>query len=63
MLNVDGEDIQNIRIRVSVEFLNEFLDGFREAVFVLESTNVWEWYYQSIESVGFDVKKVNSVQV
>ena len=48
VLNDDGEEILNIRIHASVDSLNEFLDGYQEARFVLESTNVWEWYYQTI---------------
>lgn len=63
VLNEDGEEILNIRIPASVDSLNEFLDGFQEASFVLESTNVWEWYYQTIESRGFDVKLAHPLQV
>jgi len=63
VLNDDGEEILNTRIPASIDSLNGFLDGFQEAVFVLESTNVWEWYYQTIESAGFDVKLAHPLQV
>ena len=63
VLNEIGEEVLNVRVPAGVDSLNEFLDGFQEASFVLESTNVWEWYYQAIESHGFDVKLAHPLQV
>ncbi len=63
VLNEDGDEVLNVRVPANVDSLNEFLDGFQEASFVLESTNVWEWYYQTIESRGFDVKLAHPLQV
>jgi transposase len=63
ILNEEGEEISNERILSDVDSLNRFLDTLDEAKVVLESTNVWEYIYETIESAGFDVVLAHPKQV
>lgn len=46
-----------------MDSLNRFLDTLDEAKVVLESTNVWEYIFETIESAGFDVTLAHPKQV
>ena len=63
ILNEAGEELSNERILSDVDSLNRFLETLDEAKFVLESTNVWEYIYETIESAGFDVVLAHPKQV
>ena len=55
ILNETGEEISNERILSNADSLNRFLDTLDETKVVLESTNVWEYIFETIESAGFDI--------
>jgi transposase len=46
-----------------VEDLDRFLDGFEDASFVLESTGIWEFVYETIERHGFEVVLAHPLKV
>jgi len=63
VLDDNGEEISNERVVTSIEELDRFLDRFREARFVLESTGVWEFVYGIVEARGFDVVLAHPLKV
>jgi transposase len=58
-----GAIISNERIASTVEDLDRFLDGFEDASFVLESTGIWEFVYETIERHGFEVVLAHPLKV
>jgi len=54
-MNADGKVLSNDRISSTVEGLEAFLDGLEDASFVLESTGIWEFVFETIERHGFEV--------
>jgi hypothetical protein len=47
-----GKVVERTGFPSTREGLNEFLDGFMEARFIMESTGIWEFIYQGIEAGG-----------
>ena len=63
VLDENGEERSNIKIPTRKEELESFLSGFDEAKFVLESTGVWEFVYEIVESKGFEVVLAHPMKV
>jgi len=55
--------ISNERFSSTQEELDEFLDGFKNAKFVLESTGIWEFIYEGIENRGFEAVLAHPLKV
>jgi len=62
-LDESGKEISNIKVPTRKDELEIFLAGFEDARFVLESTGVWEFVYEIIESRGFDVLLAHPMKV
>jgi len=63
VMDVSGKVLSNDRIPSTVEGLDEFLDRFEDASFVLESTGIWEFIYETIERHGFEVVLAHPLKV
>jgi transposase len=62
-MDVGGKILSNERIPSTVEDLDAFLDRFEDASFVLESTGIWEFVYETIERHGFEVVLAHPLKV
>lgn len=62
-MDADGKVLSNDRIPSTVEDLDAFLDGLEDASFVLESTGIWEFVYETIEKHGFEVVLAHPLKV
>ena len=63
VMDADGKVLSNDRIPSTVEDLDAFLDGFEDASFVLESTGIWEFVYETIERHGFEAVLAHPLKV
>ncbi|HDP96341.1 MAG TPA: hypothetical protein ENN25_01435 [Euryarchaeota archaeon] len=63
MKNDSGKVISNSRFPSTRDALNGFLSEFKDAKFVLESTGIWEFIYEGIEQMGFEVVLAHPLKV
>ena len=63
VMNESGQVISNERFRSDRDELDTFLKRFKDAKFVLESTGIWEFFYEYIEEKGFEVILANPSKV
>jgi transposase len=63
VIDDSGRVLSNERFSSTRDELNEFLDRFEDAKFVLESTGIWEFIYEGIERRGFDVELAHPLKV
>ena len=63
VMDLNGKILSNERIPSTVEDLDRFLEGFEDASFVLESTGIWEFFYETIERHGFEVVLAHPLKV
>ena len=63
VMDAEGTIRSNDRIPSTVEDLDAFLDGFEDASFVLESTGIWEFVYETIERHGFEAVLAHPLKV
>lgn len=63
VIDRSGRVISNERFSSTQEELDEFLDGFKNAMFVLECTGIWEFIYEGIENRGFEAVLAHPLKV
>lgn len=63
VIDDSGRVLSNERFSSTQEELNRFLDGFKRAKFVLESTGIWEFIYEGIEKRGFEAVLAHPLKV
>ena len=63
VMNKSGKVISNERFLSTQEALDKYLDRFKDAEFVLESTGIWEFIYEGIEKRGFEVVLAHPLKV
>ena len=63
VIDPSGRVLSNERFSSTRDELNEFLDRFEDAKFVLESTGIWEFIYEGIEKKGFEVQLAHPLKV
>jgi len=63
VMNAKGVVRSNEKFKSTQEELDEFLSRFKDAKFVLESTGIWEFIYEGIESKGFEVVLAHPLKV
>lgn len=63
VINKSGRILSNERFSSTQEELDEFLDQFKKAKFVLESTGIWEFFYEGIENRGFEAVLAHPLKV
>jgi len=63
VMDESGRVLSNGRFPSTPEGLDEFLSGFEQAKFVLESTGIWEFIYEGIERRGFEVVLAHPMKV
>ena len=63
VIDRSGRVISNERFSSTQDELDEFLDRFEDAKFVLESTGIWEFIYEGIEKRGFEVVLAHPLKV
>jgi transposase len=63
VLDEDGKELSNEKFLSTRKDLDEFLDRFQDAEFVLESTGIWEFIYEGIEARGFPVMLAHPLKV
>jgi len=63
VMDESGRVLSNERFPSTPEGLDEFLSGFEQAKFVLESTGIWEFIYEGIERRGFEVVLAHPMKV
>jgi len=63
VLNENGKELSNTKFPTTVEGIQRFLTRFDDAKFVLESTGVWEFVYENVESKGFPVILAHPMKV
>jgi transposase len=63
VIDKSGRVLSNERFSSTQEELDEFLDQFKKAKFVLESTGIWEFFYEGIENRGFEAVLAHPLKV
>jgi transposase len=63
VLDDNGKELSNERFSSNIKDLDEFLDRFTDAKFVLESTGMWDFIYERIEARGFEVTLAHPLKV
>jgi len=63
VMNDSGKVISNSRFPSTRDALDGFLSGFKNAKFVLESTGIWEFFYEIIEEKGFEIVLAHPLKV
>src|SRR4030042_1740898 len=63
VIDPSGRVLSNEKFSSTQEDLDEFLDKFEDAKFVLESTGIWEFIYESIEKRGFEAVLAHPLKV
>ncbi len=63
VIDSSGEVLSNERFPSTQGDLDEFLDRFEDAKFVLESTGIWEFFYEGIERRGFEAVLAHPLKV
>jgi transposase len=63
VIDCSGRVLSNERFSSNEEELDRFLDGFKKAKFVLESTGIWEFIYEGIEKRGFEAALAHPLKV
>ncbi len=63
VMNKSGRVISNEKFPSTQEALDKFLDRFDKAKFVLESTGIWEFFYEGIEKRGFEAVLAHPLKV
>jgi len=63
VIDRSGRVLSNERFSSTQEELDEFLDQFKNAKFVLESTGIWEFIYEGVENRGFEAVLAHPLKV
>jgi transposase len=63
VLDENGKELSNEKFLSTNDALDEFLDRFEDAKFVLESTGIWEFIYEGIERRGFEAVLAHPLKV
>jgi transposase len=63
VIDPSGRVLSNERFSSTQEDLDEFLDRFEDAKFVLESTGIWEFIYEGIERRGLEAVLAHPLKV
>jgi len=63
VIDESGRSLSNERFSSTSEELDQYLDKFQDAKFVLESTGIWEFIYEGIEKRGFEAVLAHPLKV
>lgn len=61
-MDKEGNIVRQNKIDTSKESLRKYFSSIDKGKVAIESTGVWEWIYETINGMGFDVKLVNPVK-
>jgi len=63
VIDESGRALSNERFSSTNEELDQFLNRFQDAKFVLESTSIWEFIYEGIEKREFEAVLAHPLKV